>query len=203
MSESDDRQFVERVAAPLRSAEPVDSTFDTRLMSAARAAIARGDAPWQQPDLRHHRGLRRPWLTRPRQVGVSPLAGLAAAAAFAAVVAGATITLMPNGQSTGPVAVAVPGAPQPELVRFMIVAPRAQRVSLVGDFNGWNAAVTPLGRDSSGAAWVVTVPLAAGTYQYAFVVDGEAWLADPTAPLSLEDDFGTPSSVLTVSGRRT
>jgi hypothetical protein len=49
---------------------------------------------------------------------------------------------------------------------------------------------------------VVTVSLAPGKYQYAFVLDGQAWLADPAAPISVEDDLGTPSSLLTVADRR-
>jgi len=44
------------------------------------------------------------------------------------------------------------------------------------------------------------VPLAPGRYRYAFLVDGSRWLADPAAPRARDDEFGTPSSVVTVGG---
>jgi len=31
-------------------------------------------------------------------------------------------------------------------------------------------------------------------------VDGSRWLADPAAPAARDDEFGTPSSVVTVGG---
>ncbi len=44
------------------------------------------------------------------------------------------------------------------------------------------------------------MPLAPGRYQYAFVVDGRRFVADPAAPRAVDDDFGQPSSVVTVGG---
>jgi len=43
----------------------------------------------------------------------------------------------------------------------------------------------------------VTLPLAPGTYQYKFVVDGN-WLQDPKNPEGTDDGFGGQNSVLTV-----
>jgi 1,4-alpha-glucan branching enzyme len=84
---------------------------------------------------------------------------------------------------------------------FVVVAPHAARVSLVGDFNDWNAARTPMRRLGSGSAvWTTVVPLAPGRYRYAFLADGSRWLADPAAPLARDDEFGPPSSVVTVEG---
>ena len=79
-----------------------------------------------------------------------------------------------------------------------MVAPLAARVSLVGDFNDWDAARTPMRRIREGAVWTAVVPLSPGRYRYAFLVDGSRWLADPTAPAVRDDEFGTPSSVVTV-----
>jgi hypothetical protein len=73
----------------------------------------------------------------------------------------------------------------------------AAHVAVVGDFNGWNATATPLGRAPSGAAWIVDVHVPPGRYGYAFVVDGHEWITDPTAPLA-PDAFGHPTSVLVV-----
>jgi hypothetical protein len=201
MSEPDDRDTVERVAARLRASEHVDSTFDARLMSSARKAVAHGDVPWRRL---HAVPLRRrsmaDWLTRPRRIRVSPLVGLAVAAGFAAIAVGTTLVLTNRSRPTPSVAVAPAGQ---ELVRFVVVIPTAHRVTVVGDFNGWNPASTSLAQDAAGRVWTVSMSLPAGTYQYAFVVDGKTWMADPTASIRLEDEFGTPSSVLTVVGKRT
>ena len=201
MSEPDDRDIIERVAVPLRAAERVDSTFDARLISGARRAVAHGEVPWRQS---YRAPLqRRPvarWLTRPQRIRVSPLAGLAAAAGFAALIVGATLVI--SGEPRRPRAVAVAPARQ-EVVRFVIAMPAARSVALVGDFNGWNPVSTPLARDAAGRVWTISMPLPAGTYQYAFVVDGQVWVADPTATITLKDEFGAPSSVLTVGGRQT
>jgi 1,4-alpha-glucan branching enzyme len=95
----------------------------------------------------------------------------------------------------------VPLSPGRATVAFELTAPEASSVALVGDFNDWNAGVTPLKRAQANGRWEVTVPLAPGQYNYAFVVDGARWLPDPTAPRTVGDDFGKPNSVVTVSGR--
>ncbi|MHB1225658.1 MAG: early set domain-containing protein, partial [Gemmatimonadaceae bacterium] len=66
----------------------------------------------------------------------------------------------------------------------------------------WPAGATPLRAASAGRVWSVEVPLAAGRHRYAFVVDDDHWVPDPTAPRASGDDFGTPSSVVTVAERR-
>jgi hypothetical protein len=76
----------------------------------------------------------------------------------------------------------------------------ASSVAVVGDFNDWDAHATPL-RPSSDSLWSVVVPLRPGRYHYTFVVDGTRWRRDPGAPRALEDDFGTPTSVITVAQR--
>lgn len=204
MSELDDRDLAERVAAPLRAREALEPTFETRLIAAARAAIERGEAPWQPPpNVLPISRARRSWLTRRHRFAVSPLVGLAAAAAFAALIAGTTLVISRNPTRPARQDITARAGATHEIVRFVIAAPSAHDVALVGDFNGWNPTATPLSRDSAGSVWVVTMPLAAGTYQYAFVVDGDAWVADPSGVIALEDEFGTPSSLLTVNGRRT
>ncbi|HEY3279947.1 MAG TPA: isoamylase early set domain-containing protein [Gemmatimonadales bacterium] len=86
-------------------------------------------------------------------------------------------------------------------LQFVLVAPQAATVSLVGDFNDWDAARTPMRPlRADGAVWSAVVPLAPGRYHYAFLVNGSRWLPDPAAPRASDDGFGTPSSVVTVSG---
>jgi hypothetical protein len=79
-------------------------------------------------------------------------------------------------------------------VRFTLIAPEAQRVSVAGTFNQWNPEATPLARMSSGA-WTGTLSLPAGQHLYAFVVDGARWIIDPAAP-AVDDGFGRRNSVL-------
>jgi hypothetical protein len=83
--------------------------------------------------------------------------------------------------------------------QFVLVAPKAASVSLVGDFNDWDPARSPM-RTAHGV-WATVVPLAPGRYRYAFLVNGVEWRADPGAPAAIDDEFGTPSSVVTVGGK--
>jgi hypothetical protein len=66
-------------------------------------------------------------------------------------------------------------------------------VSLVGDFNGWDASATPMRRTDGRTTWSVAVQLPAGRHVYAFVVDGDAWVADPQAPLARSN--GTDNAI--------
>jgi 1,4-alpha-glucan branching enzyme len=84
-------------------------------------------------------------------------------------------------------------------VRFLLVARNAGRVSVVGDFNGWNPGSTPMRRANDGQSWIAEVPLAPGRHVYAFVVDGDV-VTDPAAPVAAEEDFGVRNSVVLVSG---
>jgi 1,4-alpha-glucan branching enzyme len=84
-------------------------------------------------------------------------------------------------------------------VKFVFVAPQAEKVSLVGDFNGWDTTKTPMVRVANGGVWTVTLPLTAGRHLYSFVVDGSAWSTDPTAPVAADDGFGHANSVKIVS----
>jgi 1,4-alpha-glucan branching enzyme len=84
------------------------------------------------------------------------------------------------------------------VIQFVFVAPTAASVSLVGDFNGWDRRQTPLTPVASGGMWTVALPLPPGRHRYAFIVDGTRWVLDPSAPRAVEDDFGSPNSVVTV-----
>jgi hypothetical protein len=86
----------------------------------------------------------------------------------------------------------------PTAVTFVFRAPGASRVSLVGDFNGWDPEATPLGRSTLGDTWIAQVPLERGLHAYAFVIDGSDWAADPSAPLAAEASFGRRNSLVVV-----
>jgi len=64
----------------------------------------------------------------------------------------------------------------PEGVLFTVEAPGAERVQLVGDFNGWIMEGSEMQND--GRFWRKVLNLDPGRYLYRFVVDGQ-WQADP------------------------
>jgi hypothetical protein len=134
-----------------------------------------------------------PWWRRQWTVRMTPLRGLAMAGGMAALQHAAVITGWRAGGST-PVA----ASPGQQPLQFVLVAPEASAVTLVGDFNDWSVSATPL-RQAEGGVWTVTVPLPPGRYRYSFVVDGKVWRNDPDAA-SMEDEFGRPNSVVTVGG---
>jgi|SRR5919109_585063 hypothetical protein len=162
--------------------------FDTRVMQRIRA----------EPPGVERQGVWS-WMTRPRTVTVSPLGVLALAAGFAGVVVlaarGRELTVPQDAVAPGG-AIAT-AAPVPQMTRFVFVARSASSVAIVGDFNDWQEAASPMRRESEGV-WAITIPLAPGRYHYTFVVDGTKWVADPLAPRTIEDDFGRPNSVITV-----
>ena len=82
-------------------------------------------------------------------------------------------------------------------MNFICVAPQAQSVSLVGDFNKWNPAANPMKRMPDGA-WLVMVELAHGHHRYAFLVDGNL-TPDPRAQGVTRNDQGERVSLLPVS----
>jgi hypothetical protein len=141
---------------------------------------------------RDARPARSVWMVRP---------AVAIAAGFALLITGAGAALL----------IARPHAPlpadttstaatrSPVTVRFVYVGTDAREVSLVGDFNGWDPRAVQLRRLADGRTWIAEVPLSAGRYAYAFMVDGRL-VADPTAARTPDDDFGAANSVLMVRG---
>jgi len=93
-----------------------------------------------------------------------------------------------------------PGGNGADAFQFVLVAPQAASVSLVGDFNDWDPSRAPM-HAARGGVWATVVSLPPGRYRYAFLVNGVEWRADPSAPLARDDEFGSPSSVVTIGGR--
>ena len=185
----DPDRLMDRAIRALQEPVEIGDAFDRRVM----AEVSRGPAP-ARPGPVTRAAL---WLVRPRPVQVSPLTALAAAAALVVAV------IQPWGRGTGPdpgVAVMRTSTEAAAPTRFMLVAPNASVVTLVGDFNDWATDSTPMVSEVSGGLWTVTVPLPPGRYRYAFLVDGSTWVPDPGAPRALDDDFGRPNSVLTIGG---
>jgi hypothetical protein len=142
---------------------------------------------------------------RSRRWEIRPLTALAAGILCAVVGAGAAAFMLARDPRVGGARAALEArgeAAAVSTVRFVLVAPYASRVSLVGDFNRWNPRAMPMRRSPDGRTWTVDVPLTPGRHLYSFLVDGDL-APDPAAPRAGDDDFGVPSSVILVSGGRT
>jgi len=186
MTERDDglKQAIELLKRPVS----LDSSFDERVMKnleSVRRPRTWTRSLWTVAD----------WMSTGRTLTVSPLQGLGLVAGLAALLFVGRMWLMPESAISPERAAAIG---ETALVQFVIVAPTAESVSLVGDFNDWRASETPLRRVEDNGVWSVSVPLSAGRYRYAFLVDGATWLSDPSAPPALDDEFGRPGSVLTI-----
>lgn len=185
MSEHDEDRLLRDVASAARRVPPPSSGLDTRIMAAVHAAA--------RPRWRIALG----WFTAPRTVRLSPAAGLAAAAGLVLAVL-LLSQVIGAGRPPSPRDVALSTADSVPAMRFVLVAPEAATVALVGDFNHWRPEATPLRPAGADGVWVVDVRLTPGRHEYAFVVDGTRWVPDPAAPRAPVGDFGTPNSVITV-----
>jgi Carbohydrate-binding module 48 (Isoamylase N-terminal domain) len=83
-------------------------------------------------------------------------------------------------------------------VQVVLRAPEASRVSVVGDFNGWDARADAMTRDAASGLWSHSLALRPGRHVYAFIVDDSVWMRDPRSPAAADEDFGRPGSVLLV-----
>ena len=167
--------IVEELQQPVR----LDESFERRVMVRVRRLYAQ-----------RRRGGVRNWLGVASRVTHHP--GWAAALA-AGVVAVVTLGVL---RTRPPVASASVAPLEP--VQFVLVAPMARSVAVVGDFNDWGLNDSALVATNHQGVWSVTTSVPAGVHRYAFVVNGKEWVADPSAPRSGGDDFGLPSSALIV-----
>lgn len=137
------------------------------------------------------------WLDAPRElelrVRVRPWAlwggAIAAAAALALLLARPTAPVKPGTEVASRDSV---------LVRFVLYAPGAHRVAVAGTFNQWDRVAAPLVPAGTSGVWTTTLALPVGQHQYAFVVDGERWVADPAAP-AVDDGYGRRNSLMAVT----
>lgn len=187
MTDSELHPYVELIAREARRPVVSDPAARDRVMAAVRAEPL--------PRRWHFWG-----ALQPRALMLSPVTGALLAAGLVGVGAllGGYATNRDGREPAGQHAVAS-GLPVSDTV-FVFIAPRASKVSLVGDFNGWDATKSPLVRVANSGLWKVTLPLPAGRHEYQFVVDG-TWLPDPGAPIAGDDGFGRPNSVRIVRAK--
>ncbi|MDB4914528.1 MAG: hypothetical protein JWM95_2172 [Gemmatimonadetes bacterium] len=173
------RTTLEMIVQDLQRPVVLDESFERRVMVRVRRLYA------QQ---RKRKG--RAWVAISGTIAHRPAW---AALIAAGIVAIATAGVLKARPQSAPITV---GGPEP--VKFVLVAPGAMSVAVVGDFNNWGLNDSALVATSNQGVWSVTAPVPVGVHRYAFVVNGKQWMADPTAPRSSGDDFGMPSSALVV-----
>lgn len=191
--------WIERVVGELRRPVPLDDEFDRGVMSAVRGMPKHRQRAWTR-------------ALRPRTITVSPLvSGIAAALLFA-------ITLS-TGHAIGALRTARAGSGRSDVttdragsgrgstrraVQFVLVAPTARKVQVVGDFNDWDASHEEYhAQHRGGGVWSVTATIPEGHHRYSFVVDDSLWVTDPSAPRLVDDDYGASNSALVVGGDAT
>jgi hypothetical protein len=181
-AEPDDRihdQALQRVVSELRRPVRLDPALDERALDRIRAEAAGGPAS---------NGYRwGAWIA-----GAAIAAGLLLAVVLRHSEEPSTLA----GSSGVEAAAATGDARQ---VYLRLDAPASSRVAVVGDFNDWDPAATPLRPTGDDGTWVVELRLKPGRYHYTFLIDGRRWERDPREAPAAESDFGAPVSVLTVT----
>lgn len=81
------------------------------------------------------------------------------------------------------------------LVQFRLQAADASNVKLAGSFTQWQPQYEL--HQSAPGIWTITLPLSEGVHDYAFVVDGQRWVADPYAQ-AVDDGFGGTNSRIAI-----
>ena len=84
---------------------------------------------------------------------------------------------------------------------FVQPATVGQQVGIVGDFNGWDPAVTFMKHDEQLGVWQACIPVKPGRYHYRLVVDG-LWVKDPYNNRVETNPLGELNSVVEVTDAR-
>jgi hypothetical protein len=203
-------ETIERVKAALKPLPPTNAHAVARVLSAVHGRTPQPTPRWREL---------LDWMRMP-SLSIAATGGVAVAALFvgymlsenstapslrgpnsaASARAVATGTTVPALGDAVPVvtATSVEDAARRVPVQFVLELPSATTVSVVGDFNDWSIDQAPMQKFADGA-WSVTMLVTPGRHEYAFVVDGKTWMADPRQPKARDTDFGKPGSVIVVN----
>src|SRR5690606_24335602 len=130
----------------------VDATFGERVMSAVRAEVRERESESRSTGAPSWRG----WWRRTWTFQLTPVTALAAAAVIVVL----ALLGVRAGASHRGAAPTTASAPHDTvyMVRFVLLAPDARSVALVGDFNNWNRAATTLALSEDGM-WTASLAL--------------------------------------------
>jgi hypothetical protein len=196
-------ELLNRAIQELRTLPPLDQDAVSRIVSAASRSRAAGAA--EDLDVGEPR--------RGRFFRLPAVIGIAAAAAIVGFVAGVQLLSTKTSGPRAPAPIAARGGAESLTVRraaevtpnadatlivkqFTFRSRVAHRVTVVGDFNGWDPSANPMSREEGGALWSVNVSLSLGRHVYAFLVDDTIVQTDPDAPVTKDPDFGVKGSVV-------
>ncbi|MDQ6611977.1 MAG: hypothetical protein M3Y64_06060, partial [Gemmatimonadota bacterium] len=145
----DDVELSARVASHYARTEPATVEMIERCARAVRRRVT-------SPETGVATGRRRNWMAG--AVGVAAVAIVALTMRSSSnIVNGATVatvTPVDNGSA----------------FQFRLQLPKGiAKVSVVGDFNGWDTAATPMTRSNDGVAWSAKITLLPGRHVYAYV----------------------------------
>ena len=188
-------ETIARIADALRPLPEVDPADKARVLVAVAAERER---------MRERRMRAARWWRVSGTIAVAAAAGLVAAVWLSGSrIEAPMTTATPARPAATPAAAPVDArlardAKGLTTVQVVLRAPYAQRVSVVGDFNGWDSGTDIMTRDPVSGLWSHTLALRPGRHVYAFVVDDSVWMRDPRSPEAEDQDFGRPGSVLLV-----
>jgi hypothetical protein len=174
---------------------------DTRALVNARPAPDFVNAVMSEVErVEGHRGRRRhSWIVRigeqlwrPHVVSfaVRPVYTLLAAAAVVLL----SVVLL-NQWSDRSSMLARQGGSEKVYVQFRLQSSDATDVRLAGSFTDWQPQYQL--HETARGLWTVTLPLAPGVHDYAFIIDGQRWVTDPYAA-AVQDGFGGSNSRITL-----
>ena len=204
-------ETIERVKAALRPQPPTDAHAVARVLSAVHGRTPQPTPRWRE----FLDWMRMPSLSVAATGGVAvaalivgymlcenwttpTLRGPDSAAPALAAAPSAAVAAVAQGSLPVVAVSSLANAERAVPVQFVLDLPSAASVSVVGDFNDWTIDQAPMQKFASGA-WSVTIPVKPGRHEYAFVVDGKKWMADPRAAKARDNDFGKPGSVIVVN----
>src|SRR5262245_42758670 len=188
MEHDDDRELSRRVADAYPRVGPADASAKARLMERVRRESPRSEPMRPIPFVA--------W--RPATATLAAAASLLIGTVLGWYLHDRVGRQAPASELSPSIA-EISTTREVRLVQFVLSAPKASQVTVVGDFNQWDPAATPMVR-REGGAWTAAIPVAPGRHVYAFIVDGDRWVSDPAAPLAPEDGFGIRNSVIVVGG---
>jgi len=137
------------------------------------------------------------WARSPKNITVTPLRLIPAASALVVLlVLGLIWTSAKMDQRAMPVSESKLLA-----VAFNLKTSDARSVSVIGTFNDWKPEGYEMKWDEDRQVWTITLWLAQGRHEYAFLVDHGKVISDPGALFFQDDGFGNQNSVLILRGQ--
>jgi len=138
------------------------------------------------------------WIARiGRQLWTPHLVTFAFRPAYTVFAAAAVLLLavVLSNESSNRSPEATQGGSEKVYVQFRLQTSDATDVRLAGSFTHWQPQYQL--HETAPGLWTVTLPLAPGVHDYAFIIDGHRWVTDPYAA-AVQDGFGGSNSRITL-----